>query len=245
MSEQKFMTAEWRKLIMANYAVDASVLLPYLPAGTELDEWQGKNYISLVGFLFKEVRIKGFKIPFHVNFPEVNLRFYVRFKEKDTWKRGVVFISEIVPKPAITFVANTLYKEHYSTLPMRYSWKEEAGKQLITYEWKKKDKWNRLEAITGLLPTPLKPGSEEEFITEHFWGYSKSGPGKTVEYHVEHPRWDIYPLQQFEVDCDFSSLYGKPFAWLNTIQPDSVFLAEGSPIAVYNKKVIYTGAVIT
>src|SRR5882724_9738269 len=114
-----FLTAEWRKLIMANYPVAPSVLREFQPARTELDSWEGKTYVSLVGFQFREVRVRGLRIPMHVHFPEVNLRFYVRYKEGNEWKRGVVFISEIVPKPAITWVANTLFREHYISLPMR------------------------------------------------------------------------------------------------------------------------------
>lgn len=104
------MTASWNHLIMANYAVDPEVLQYYIPLHTELDLYEGQCYVSLVGFLFDEVRLKGWRIPFHTRFPEVNLRFYVRYKEQGQWKRGVVFISEIVPKPAISWVANVLYK---------------------------------------------------------------------------------------------------------------------------------------
>jgi uncharacterized protein YqjF (DUF2071 family) len=134
--QKKFLTAKWRKLIMANYIVPPETLLDYLPANTELDLWKGNCYVSLVGFMFQEVRVKGIMIPFHINFPEVNLRFYVRYKEKDEWKRGVVFISEIVPKPAITFIANKLFREHYVTMPMRYSWMEEDNNLLISYHWR-------------------------------------------------------------------------------------------------------------
>jgi uncharacterized protein YqjF (DUF2071 family) len=90
--ENIFLTAEWRKLIMANYKVDASLLEPYLPAKTEIDPWQNECYISLVGFMFTNVKLKGVAVPFHTSFPEINLRFYVRHKsENNDWKRGVVF----------------------------------------------------------------------------------------------------------------------------------------------------------
>lgn len=104
-----FLTAEWRKLVMANYQVEKEVLLPYLPVGTELDVWNDKCYVSLIGFLFQNVRLLGIKVPFHTNFEEVNLRFYVRYQDAGVWKRGVVFIKEIVPKFALSLVANTIY----------------------------------------------------------------------------------------------------------------------------------------
>ena len=238
MTQKKFLTAEWRKLIMANYAIDPLILKPYLPAKTELDYWNNNCYISLVGFMFREVRIRGIKIPFHVNFPEVNLRFYVRYRENKEWKRGVVFISEIVPKPAITFIANTLYKEHYATMPMRYSWTNDNGLLSVSYHWKKKNKWNKLEVKADAIPGLLKAGSKEEFITEHFWGYSSVSASRTGEYHVMHPRWDIYDIKEQHIDCDFEFLYGNNFKFLTGQNPESIFLAEGSEIAVYQKKIL-------
>jgi uncharacterized protein YqjF (DUF2071 family) len=238
MAQKKFLTAEWRKLIMANYIIDPSVLIKYLPAKTEIDLWNGQCYISLVGFLFQDVRVKGIRVPCHVNFPEVNLRFYVRYLENNEWKRGVVFISEIVPKPAITFIANTLYKEHYESMPMKYSWKNEENNLVIDYQWKKKKKWNKLEVKAESMATVLQAGSCEEFITEHFWGYSAFSKEKTGEYHVVHPRWDIYSVQEYTIDCDFESLYGNDFSFLADSKPDSVFLAEGSAIAVFQKRML-------
>jgi uncharacterized protein len=135
-----FLQAEWRKLVMANYLVEPKLLEPYLPSKTELDLWNNGCYLSLVGFMFLDTKVKGFKIPFHTDFEEVNLRFYVRFKDNGTWKRGVVFIKEIVPKQALTFVANTIYGEKYETMPMAHSWTKEADKQTIEYKWQKKIK---------------------------------------------------------------------------------------------------------
>src|ERR1044072_8762987 len=113
MHTKSFLSAEWRNLAIANYAVGPGILEKSLPAKTELDYWQNTCYISLVGFMFLETKLKGFKIPFHVNFEEINLRFYVKYKdENQVWKRGVVFIKEIVPKPALAFIANTIYKEN-------------------------------------------------------------------------------------------------------------------------------------
>lgn len=234
---QKFLTAEWRKLIMANYEVSASLLQPLLPAGTELDTWNNRTYVSLVGFMFANTRVRGIKIPFHINFPEVNLRFYVRYNEKSEWKRGVVFIREIVPRPAISFVANNLFKERYMTLPMQYS--INAGANLeVSYRWKLKNAWNSIEAQSISKKQALVAGSKEEFITEHFWGYSFVNQGSTGEYRVDHPRWDIYPLNRYNIECDFEKVYGKNFGELNRQTPQSVFMAEGSPVAVYNKRII-------
>ncbi|WP_231490744.1 YqjF family protein [Pedobacter sp. Leaf170] len=230
-----FLTAEWRKLALAQYAVDAEILKKYLPANTELDDWQGKYYVSLVGFMFVNVELRGFNIPFHTNFEEVNLRFYVKFKDGNEWKRGVVFLKEIVPLPAITFVANTIYKEHYQTLPMKHAWIEHKQELEVEYLWKNKS-WNKFSVAASPKAEPIAIGSEEEFITEHYWGYTKLGVNKTSEYGVEHPRWEVYPIKDYKIDVDFGVNYGPDFAFLNNANPDSVMLAEGSEIRVLKGK---------
>lgn len=232
-----FLTAEWRKLAMANYIIPKEVLAPYLPPHTELDLYQGNCYASLIGFMFLNTKLKGIKIPFHSSFEEVNLRFYVRYKEGNEWKRGAVFISEVVPKIMISLVANTLYKEHYNTLPMKHHWEENDKSIKVNYSWKKGEWFNF--GLTATKPAlPLIEGSEEEFITEHYWGYTKIGHQKTSEYGVEHPKWDIYNVTDYEINLDFKLMYGDEFEFLNQKKPSSVFLAEGSDICVRDGRVL-------
>ncbi len=236
-SASTFLDAEWRKLLMFNYAVDEKLLLPYLPYKTELDHWNGVCYVSLVGFMFLNTKMMGLKIPFHINFEEVNLRFYVRYRDGDAWKRGVVFLKEIVPKPALTLVANTLYGEHYETLLMRHQWTMADDALTVEYNWKKGG-WHSMKATAENVLTKIEDGSEAEFITEHYWGYTKLGAAKTSEYGVEHPRWDVYPVREYALDVDFEKNYGKPFGFLRESSPLSVFLAEGSRIKVNSKSII-------
>ena len=231
-----FLTAEWRKLAMANYLIDPKFLKPYLPDQTELDDWQDQYYLSLVGFLFKDTRILGLKIPFHSTFEEVNLRFYVRYKDSGIWKRGVVFIKEFVPKLALSLVANRLYNEHYETLPMRHSWNTIGDELQVEYQWKKNKTWNRLSVTADNQEIPITADSEAEFITEHYWGYTRITDQKTSEYGVQHPRWKVYPTKSYSIDVDFLESYGPDFAFLNRQKPASVFLAEGSEIKVQSAR---------
>lgn len=216
---------------MVNYVIDGQYLQAYLPARTELDYWNSRCYVSLVGFMFLNTKLKGISIPFHTNFPEVNLRFYVRYKEGGDWRRGVVFIKEIVPRPALTFVANAIYNENYETLQMKNGIQEDSKGLHVSYSWKK-GKWHSLEVDAGSLSKMIEAGSEEEFITEHFWGYTKLNAVNTSEYQVEHPRWEVYPVKSHKIDVDYGVVYGDSFDFLRTQLPDSVFLAEGSEIIV-------------
>jgi uncharacterized protein YqjF (DUF2071 family) len=230
-SKPNFLTAEWRKLAIANYAIDPPILKPLIPVNTELDIWEGKCYVSLVGFMFLNTRLKSIRIPFHSNFEEVNLRFYVRYKHEGAWKRGVTFIKEIVPKAALTFVANTFYREKYQTLPMSHSWMERESFLEVEYKWKKKG-WNSIKLKAQNLAAPIEVGSEEEFITEHYWGYTRISDSQTSEYGVEHPRWQVYPVVDYSIQVDFCDVYGETFAFLTGEKPCSVMLAEGSEICV-------------
>ena len=233
-----FLTAHWKNLIMANYIVDPKILLPYLPPKTELDFYNGKTYVSLVGFMFADTKILGIKVPFHINFEEVNLRFYVRYNDNAVWKRGTVFIKEIVPKPAISFIANLIYNEKYETKFMRHYTVETNEQLSLSYQWKHKRHWNKIEAITENISVPMIPGSEEEFIAEHYWGYAKFNAGTTYEYNVQHPPWNIFPVKKYKIDCDFGSLYGHHFSDLKSETPNSVFVAEGSAVSILKKKII-------
>lgn len=226
-----FLRAEWKKLAMANYSIDKQILEKYLPRKTEIDLWNDVCYISLVGFMFEDTTVKGFRIPFHTNFVEVNLRFYVRYKDDKEWRRGVVFVKEIVPRPALTFVANAIYKENYETMPMRHSWTTSDENLTVEYRWKK-ERWNTLRVITDTKASVIQDNSEEEFITEHYWGYTRISKEKTSEYGVEHPKWTVYKTKDYLIDVDFADIYGQDFGFLTHETPKSVLLAEGSGIKV-------------
>lgn len=235
-----FLTAEWRKLAMANYEVQEALLLPYLPSGTLLDLYRGRCYVSLVGFLFQETRLRGLRVPFHVQFEEVNLRFYVRCGDK----RGVVFIREIVPRLALRLVANTFYGEKYITARMRHEWKMEPERLSVSYGWHVGGRWQAMQVAALLDAQPVLAGSEEEFITEHYWGYTKLRGGSTSEYEVVHPRWEIYPVESFAIDVDFARVYGARFASLNEMDPYSVLLAEGSEVVVRSGQRVRSEALV-
>lgn len=234
-SPSPFLTARWRSLAMLNYPVDPEVLAPLVPAGTELDVWNGRTFLSMVGFLFLDTRVRGLAIPGHRDFEEVNLRFYVRRRAPEGWRRGVVFVREIVPRWAIAGTARLLYGEKYSAMPMRHSITGDPtrGGMFVMYGWCWRGRWNGLGGVVGGTAREAEPGSEEEFITEHYWGYSSLRGGGTVEYRVEHPRWRVWRLERPVLDCDVATLYGPRFQEPLAGEPSSAFLADGSEVTVY------------
>ncbi len=231
-----FLTAEWRKLIMVNYAVDPTILQPLLPKDTELDLFEGKAYVSLVGFMFLNSKIFGVPMPFMGSFEEVNLRFYVKRWVNNEWRRGVVFVNETVPFKAVAVIANWLYKEHYTAIPTKHEWLINNNNQHINYYWKKKGKWNNIKLKASVTSAKMQVGSVEEFIFEHYYGYTKVDATNTIEYKIAHPSWEIYQVKNCNINCDFGIMYGSAFAYLSHVKPNSIMLAEGSAIAVKWKR---------
>lgn len=232
---RKFLTAEWRDLIMANYEVDPSLLASRVPRGTELDLHDGTCFVSLVGFMFLDTRVLGLPVPFHVNFEEVNLRYYVRRETSDEIRRGVCFIKEIVPRYAIAAVARGLYGEPYECWQM---WHERTD-TTVSYSWSRGSSTNRLSVnIAENLGVPPE-GSHGEFIIEHYWGYTQRSGTRVDEYRVEHPKWELFSTKYETIDVDFAATYGEEFGFLSAATPYSILLAKGSEIAVYKGKPIY------
>jgi uncharacterized protein YqjF (DUF2071 family) len=229
-----FLKAEWRNLAMLNYEVDPALLRKFVPAGTELDRWNGKVFASLVGFRFLNTKVCGIPFPFHRDFEEINLRFYVRRREGDELRRGVVFIKEIVPRWAIATVARIVYNENYVVLPTRH----EVQPERVTYEWRTRAGWNKMSLTATGDPALPEQESEEQFITEHFWGYSAQRSGGCIEYRVAHPAWRVWSAQAAKFEGDASELYGEELAAVFGQPLSSVFLAEGSEVTVYRGRAL-------
>ena len=230
-----FLKAEWRKLAIANYEIDPVVLQKWLPYGTELDFWQEKCYVSLVGFMFLNTKLLGIKIPFHTHFEEVNLRFYVKRKDGNKIKKGVVFINETVPFKLVALLANKLYKEHYISIPTKNFINKDEYKN-IQYKWKMKDKWNSITVQSDTNKYKIEPSSIEEFIFERYFGFTKISPSSTQEYRIHHPKWMTHKILNNSIDCDFGPMYGNAFASLNNQLPNSIIMAEGSEVRVNWKR---------
>ncbi len=234
MNKRNFLSAKWEYLVMFNYEIDPNVLAKHIPAGTEIDFFDGKALISVVGFLFKDTKVMGVRWPWHINFEEANLRYYVKRLDGKQWKRGVGFVSEIVPKLVVTFMANLLYNEHYSTARMNHRINRTEKTLEVEYCWQKKNQYQNVIRVSAApLSAEIKPGSEEEFIFEHYFGYNQLSASSIIEYAVHHPRWETFPVKDYLIDCDIENLYGKEFVpFITGKEPHSVLLAKGSAVTV-------------
>jgi len=231
-----FLTAQWRWLVMLNWPAPEELLARHLPRGLELDLWQGRPYVSIVGFMFRDTRLRGWRIPWHRTFPELNLRFYVR-RPGEASSAGVCFIREVVSLPAVSIVARAAYNENYVTCRMR-SRHTRHGDRLasgdsVEYAWRRRGRWNVVGART--IGAPSTPGVEtaEEYFTENYWGYTAQRDGGTKRYRVEHPPWLIWPTTDVTWDCDVAAMYGAEWREVLDPPPESAYLVEGSAVKVY------------
>jgi uncharacterized protein YqjF (DUF2071 family) len=197
-----FLKANWEKIIMANYEIDPNILIPFLPKGVELDLYNEKCYISLVGFMFKNTKLFNIPIPYFGTFEEINLRFYVKIKEKNFVKRGVVFINETIPYPIVAWVANKLYKEHYTVVPTKHEINIADTTQKVKFEWLLNKKWNSIDVEASNESSAMKINSLEKFIYEHYYGYTRIDKKNTEEYKLQHPSWKTYDVLDYKIDCD-------------------------------------------
>jgi hypothetical protein len=222
---------------MLNFEVDPAVVRPLVPAGTELDDWRGRTFVSLVGFRFLNTRVRGLPIPFHRDFEEVNLRFYVRRKTAEGWRRAVVFIKELVPRIAVALIARVVYGENYVAVPMSHHIDVANGSpeavRHVAYRWRFAGRDHEIRVTARGEAREVAAGSEAEFITEHYWGYVGRSHGSTLEYRVDHPRWRTWTAHEARLECDVARLYGARFVDSLTGSPTSAFLADGSHVTVF------------
>jgi uncharacterized protein YqjF (DUF2071 family) len=231
-----FLSADWRYLAMLNYAVDPALLARLVPPGTELDFFDGHAYVSLVAFRFLETRVRGFEIPFHRDFDEVNLRFYVRRRSNDGWRRGVTFVRELVPLPAIALVARLAFNENYIAVPMSHVVDDvrtgDDRNVRVEYRWRHRRVEGSIRVRATGTPVAAQEGSLEQFITEHYWGYARQRNGTSLEYEVRHEPWRVWPASEAALAGATAELYGPELARAVDREPDSAFLADGSPVNV-------------
>ena len=221
-----FLTATWRHLVLLNWRVNEDLLVPHLPSGVELDRWDGDCWASLVGFQFLHMSVKGVPAFGYRDFPEINLRFYVKRQVNGETRRGVVFIREITPHLMVGWVARALYNEPYTTMPMRQSVDESHAR----YQLQIDGQWQGLGVRTA---GAWRDQDEAElFITEHYWGYNTQRNGDAMEYQVEHPTWRARSIEPDRLDLDIEKLYGEQWAQALGTKPDSMVFAEGSGVTV-------------
>ncbi|CAN0530075.1 unnamed protein product [Laminaria digitata] len=226
-----FLSARWTNLFNLTYRVDPELLSPHVPDGVELDIHQGSAFVSLVAFDFLDTRVFGIPWPGYRDFPELNLRYYLKYKNQ----RGVAFLQEYVPKRIIAKMARAIYNEPYDYAPIRSETKADDTSHDYTLAL---DVGGRTHTIrVSATPSPHTPPRDSlaHYFKEHKWGFGHDHKGRTLTYRVEHAIWDVYDVQSYSLDVDFGLLYGEQWAFLADEEPFCAVFALGSPVKVFPK----------
>jgi uncharacterized protein len=231
---ENLLTCEWRKVAFANYIVPPEVVKKYLPAHTKLDFYNGNCFMSLVGFKFKNVAIAGVKVPHYSDFEEINLRFYVKRFDGSKWRKGTVFISQIVNKSALGIFANILVRENYQVLPTSCKTLEGENALDVKYSWTYKKEEQHLRVKSDRVASPFTAHSESAFILDRFYGYGKIDEKTSNEYGIAHSSWHTYTVNEYSIHVDFARQFGAEFSMLSSMTPHSVLLTEGSKVEIKN-----------
>jgi uncharacterized protein YqjF (DUF2071 family) len=227
-----FLTARWSNLAIVTYEVPPALLDPHLPAGLEVDRRGGASFASLVAFDFLDTRVWGVPWPGFRTFAEINLRFYVKRGER----RGVVFIREFVPRPAVAWLARAAYNEPYLVAPIESAVAADAAAIATTRRLRWRGRSHVIE-VTGSKPASRPTeASDEHFFKEHHWGFGRDRRGRAMAYEVKHPVWDVYPVRSWSVDLDWVQVYGASWSFLSSEKPASIVLAAGSTVSVYPRR---------
>ena len=225
-----FLQAHWSHLCILSYEVPREVLQPLVPRGLTLDTRDGKCFASLVAFDFVDTKFRGIAWPFCKDFPEVNLRYYVRHGEK----RGVCFLSEFVPSRPVAWIARHWYNEPYQRLRMQSNTHRTAHGMEVKHKFWFDGKAQAIEVSAGR-DAPLAPSADswEHFFKEHEWGFTVDHSGVTRCYRVVHPIWQCYRVEWANAAVDWTRVYGPAWKILKGAKPFNALLAEGSAIGVY------------
>jgi len=225
-NEPTWLKAHWGNLFMATWLVDPGLMAGKIPPGCEPDLWDGKVPLSLVGVEFTQVAVKGMSWPWHDQFPEVNLRTYVRGPQGP----GVTFLGELVPKYWVAWMAKRSFGEPYEKTKLWTEKRIRLGEPEVTYHWETQERSNRFSVKVDAQTTDVPVGGLEDFLLNRYRGYNGRLGGTT--YLVSHEAWKIREVRRFAVDCSTGSPFGAAYGPIFRMEPDSVLFSDGSVVAV-------------
>jgi hypothetical protein len=209
-----FLKATWQNLIQLVYTAPIDEVQTLLPEGLTPEIFDGKAHIILSALEFRQTRVKGLKIPFHVHFPEINLRIPVR-KQGVT---GVYFLRQYVPKHCIAVVAKRIYHEAYEAYPMEFLVQHvpdaDEGTSIMECHcklWKKEDTLDiQVYAVEpeNYIPVdenhPPEPAvGDADFIT----GFGTNDKQEIIEYRIEHRKQEFFEVREWSIRGDLTKIF--------------------------------------
>ena len=204
--ERPVMVQQWVDVVFVHWPLPPDRVQRLLPAGVEVDTFEGRAWVGLVPFRMEGLGFPGLSpLPVVGTFPEVNVRTYVRSGAR----RGVWFFSLDVDRFLPALVARAAYGLPYCrgrashersgdhvTSSVRRTWPATPGPEpTATIEVRTADP---LPDVAGL----------ESFLTSR-WGLISSSPRGTLRWApVEHPRWPLFDAQLVHLEESLTAAAG-------------------------------------
>jgi uncharacterized protein YqjF (DUF2071 family) len=201
MSDLWALRMTWTDLAFLHWPVPVASLSPLVPGELEIEEFDGSAWVGIVPFEMRDVRIRGLPgVPTATDFPELNVRTYVRHRGRD----GIYFFSLDAASLVAVLAARTFTGLRYWHANMRI----DRTTKGIWYESRRvmETADGRAELIGAYRPVgdvfTSEPGTFEYWSTERYTLFSRWA-GKPMRIDIEHERW---PLQKATAEIERNSM---------------------------------------
>ena len=208
----------WSKVTFLHWRVEASVLMPLMPAGVRSDEHDGSSWVGLIAFyLDRATLLGGPPVAYFGAFTEVNVRVY---GVDERGRRGVVFLSLEASRLASVLAARAAF-----SIP--YFWSQTSlveREGLVEYHASR-------HVGPGESHLIARPGSEvvsrdatADFLTAR-WALFATRFGRTIYLRNHHKPWPLVTAELEHLDDTLLECAGIP--GLTDRAPDSVLYSAG------------------
>jgi len=242
------LTQRWNDLLFAHWPMRIAEIDALLPEGLEADIFQGSAWIGVVPFWMDKIQVRGLpQIPGARQFPELNLRTYVR--DSRTGTPGVYFFSLDAGSLLAVMAARSFFHLPYYWAQM--SVKPRGEREFSFYSRRLlSGKPVRFAArYRGLGPThklaQTRPGTIEYFLTERYCLFTHDALGRLQRADIHHIPW---PLEEAEAEISQNDLASHIGLQLPETEP---LLHYSRHLAVYiwpselvQAKVVAAGAAV-
>ena len=203
----------WEELLFAHWTVPADALRAHVPAGLDIDHFEGRAYLGLTPFRVTNLRLRGLPpVPGFSSFLELNCRTYVSHGDKP----GIWFFSLDASSRFAVEGARRLYKLPYFRARM-------SGPPHFTsvrLNSEREHHWDATYERTGAA-SHAPPRTLEHFLAERYCLYSVDEAGRLHRAEIHHLPW---PLQGAEAEIR-----------RNTVRPDGLDVS-GEPHVMFSAR---------
>ncbi|HZL36456.1 MAG TPA: DUF2071 domain-containing protein [Tepidisphaeraceae bacterium] len=183
----------WHELLFMHWPIRPGLLRPLLPAGLELDTFDGEAWLGLVPFRMSGVRPRGVPpIPGMSAFPELNVRTYVT----TLGRPGVWFFSlDAANWPAVRMARRFFHLPYFNA-----AMAVDAQGDEIRYH-SRRTHCNAPSAELRMRYRPTGPayftreGNLDHFLTHRLCLYCANSCGQIFRGDIHHVRWSLQPAE--------------------------------------------------